>query len=142
MVCTTAVSDESEEQSVEGAEGATTEDERVACPDDVCTGALDHEGRCGTCERVFAQYARAAVSERTDEARTDEARTDEERADEDDPQRESGAGMRDFVPSEPDGDDERQCCDDDLCTGALGPDGVCGTCGRSSIKLAPSGSEA
>lgn len=138
------MSDESEEQS---AEGATTEDERVACPDDVCTGALDHEGRCGTCERVFAQYARAAVSavadeERTDEARTDEEGADEERSDEDDPQREAGAGMRDFVPSEPDDEDERQCCDDDLCTGALGPDGVCGTCGRSSIKLAPSGSEA
>jgi hypothetical protein len=36
---------------------------------------------------------------------------------------------------------ERVCCPDDLCTGALGPDGVCGTCGRSSIKLKPAGED-
>lgn len=123
-----------------------TVDERVACPDDVCTGALDHEGRCGTCERVFAQYARSeeegSEEEGSDEESSEEESSEEESSDEGDPQREHGAGMRDFVPSEPDGEDERECCDDDLCTGALGPDGVCGTCGRSSIKIAPSGSEA
>lgn len=141
------MSNESNDRDELGVEAAVSGDERVACPDDVCTGALDHEGRCGTCERVFSQYARGAgeesrvAEERTEEERTEEERADEERSDEGDPQREVGAGMRDFVPSEPD-DDERECCDDDLCTGALGRDGVCGTCGRSSIKPSSNASDA
>ncbi len=110
--------------------------ERVACPNDLCTGALDHEGRCGTCDMVFAQYARAEQHEKREDE-PNEARREEEPEDEPkETERESvpAAYRAPSAPVERDSSDERQCCDDDLCTGALGPDGVCGTCGRSSIK--------
>lgn len=127
------------ESSTDEAEREAT-DERVCCPDDLCTGALDHEGRCGVCERVFAQYARSepvtSAVEASEESEASEA--SEESAVSEDGEVESGAeypsAYREAPPTE-EIESERECCDDDLCTGALGPDGVCGTCGRSSIKL-------
>lgn len=108
--------------------------ERVCCPDDLCTGALDHEGRCGECGRVFAQYAREPA-QRSEEPRSEEPRVESDG--ESDGEGEAPAypaAYREAPPTE-EVEPERECCDDDLCTGALGPDGVCGTCGRSSIKL-------
>lgn len=104
--------------------------ERVCCPDDLCIGALDHEGRCGECARVFAQYARAQHvhegSEREDSEREDSEREFVSETPGDPAAYREAPAMEEL---------ERECCDDDLCTGALGPDGVCGTCGRSSIKV-------
>jgi hypothetical protein len=119
------------------------ENDRVACPNDLCTGALDREGRCGTCEMVFAQYARredvteAAASvaeEASDPAAMPEARAI--RADGEEPATEASQEVEGAASDETEASDEveRVCCPDDLCTGVIGADGRCGTCGRSEAQ--------
>jgi hypothetical protein len=120
-------------------------EERVCCPDDLCTGALDRTGRCGTCERTFAQYARGeAVGEEVaqthaPDAAGDVARDEVSRAEPDEGEVARDEGAEDGATSESSEDaagesreDERVCCPDDLCTGVIGADGRCGTCGRAA----------
>jgi hypothetical protein len=123
-------------------------DERVCCPDDLCTGVLDPLGRCGTCGRGFDPPSpRAIASERP-------TADDPEREPEDQGPREGLAGPAEPDASRlgsdvetaeteavddrvrPDADEgERVCCPDDLCTGALDVLGRCGTCGRLAQDL-------
>lgn len=117
-----------------------TESNRVACPNDLCTGALDRDGRCGTCAMVFAQYARpesaAEPAESDAEASSDPAAMPEAPAvsDEGDaPSDEAREAREAGEEGEAREEGERVCCPDDLCTGAIGADGRCGTCGRSEL---------
>jgi hypothetical protein len=125
------------------AEGAA-EPERICCPDDLCVGALDETGRCGTCGARFAQYARARgedsgasselpVAHEATEASgardggEREAGVERQRFDEDEA---SLAEDREGEAREDEALRDRVCCPDDLCTGVIGEGGVCGTCGR------------
>lgn len=112
--------------------------DRVCCPDDFCTGILDQNGTCGTCDRTYSQYASSAnkpaphdespeenqavaVDTRQD---TDEANESAEASTSTEVSSETRS-MEDFSP------DDRIVCPDDMCTGVIGPDGHCGTCGIS-----------
>jgi hypothetical protein len=90
-------------------------DERVPCEDELCTGVLDAAGVCGTCSKQGSREAGAAL--RTP-ATTPEHDVEEANASESD--------------SEGEGDEsDRLPCTDDMCTGLIGADGRCGTCGRT-----------
>jgi hypothetical protein len=86
-------------------------DERTPCPDDLCTGILDTDGRCGTCGRAGDGTVVPPTTASLDDAAPAEPSDD-------------GS-----APSEP---DERVPCPDDMCTGLVGSDGRCGTCGRAA----------
>ncbi len=99
------------------------ETERVLCDDGMCTGIVGPEGRCGTCGRRCESAPRAppADDDRTVDARNDEGAIDAPPAEasrEEVPDREAAAD-----------DDDRTLCPDGMCTGILGADGRCGTCG-------------
>lgn len=99
-------------------------DERVPCPDGACTGLIGDDGRCGTCGRAGpvrdAPRAESAPRHVAPDVPDVPAVPDvpDERA---------------LAPTTaaPDDDttDERVPCDDGMCTGILGVDGRCGTCG-------------
>ena len=90
-------------------EETTFDPSRRLCPDGNCVGVLDAEGRCSVCGLPEGAEAVAAAAER--------------------------------APVEPEGnratttggfDPGRRLCDDGSCVGVVGPDGVCGTCGRKA----------
>ena len=96
-------------------------DERVLCSDDTCIGLVGPDGRCRECGALYTgseslpQNIGDISPEETPKADTDPGETASE-------------------PSEPEGtydsDEERVCCSDETCVGIIGPDGVCGTCGK------------
>lgn len=92
--------------------------ERVPCPDEMCVGILGPGGRCGTCGRTAEPGTPlpSAPEPGEDEEEAEEAGADEER---------EAAGETAGADA-----DERVLCPDEMCTGILGPDGRCGTCGR------------
>lgn len=97
--------------------------ERVLCDDGMCTGIVGPEGRCGTCGR-HCESAPPRVTAREDElvdARNDEGAIDAPTPTE----------PREEVPDRETvtDDDDRTLCPDGMCTGVLGADGRCGTCG-------------
>jgi hypothetical protein len=106
-------------------------EDRELCPDELCTGIIGEDGRCGTCGRMREGEAppgkkAAAASDAPDAPDDDdvEVETGEPGGDEDGGEVEESAGSSAYDP------DERIPCPDELCTGIIGPDGRCGTCGR------------
>jgi|LNFM01.1.fsa_nt_gb hypothetical protein len=112
------------------------EEVRVCCPDDLCTGALDATGLCGTCGRLFSQYARS--SDDSDVAPTSGPESIAENLDDSPVAAEMAASERgEEEASEGGGAEvERECCPNDLCTGVLDHGGVCGTCGQTAATFA------
>jgi hypothetical protein len=103
-------------------------EDRELCPDELCTGIIGEDGRCGTCGRMREGEAppgkkAAAASDAPDDDDV-EVETGEPGGDEDGGEVEESAGSSAYDP------DERIPCPDELCTGIIGPDGRCGTCGR------------
>ena len=88
---------------------------RRLCPDGSCVGVLGADGRCSVCERpagAAGESMAEAAPEAWAAASSDGAQVTE-RGD-------AGSGF----------DPTRRLCDDGSCVGVVGPDGVCGTCGR------------
>lgn len=91
--------------------------ERVPCPDEMCVGIIGPSGRCGTCGRV-AEPGTPLPSEPESSA-----------ADVDENEEPAAVEEREAATDGFDAE-ERVLCPDEMCTGILGPDGRCGTCGR------------
>lgn len=123
---------EVKDDSVEPSEA----DDRVCCPDDLCTGALDAKGLCGTCGRLFSQYAKNLDTVANDERAEGDA-DDHDRAPpavtrvQDLP---TAAEVRAIETDDGADSIDRECCPNDLCTGALDREGVCGTCGAKAAS--------
>ncbi len=125
--------------------------DRVCCPDDLCTGILNEKGTCGTCDRTYSQYARVLRAEAPDAAdqpaigtvdgdstaenSADERGSARDESDESDDSDDSASGDDDDSddPAATDAPDptERVLCSDDMCTGIIGTNGLCGTCGAA-----------
>jgi hypothetical protein len=102
-------------------------DDRIPCPDDMCTGVLGPDGACGTCGRRgdpdSVARARAAASTSESEHSDDLSGEDRDAA--------AAALSGDSSSASTSGDDEeRRPCADEMCTGILDASGRCGTCGR------------
>jgi hypothetical protein len=118
-------------------EGLTS---RVPCIDDMCTGVLDAKGVCGTCGKQGDVSLLERVADE-DASGPDAAEAAEARGERTDDDGDAIANERDHAPDEardeidedetPD-PDERVPCGDDMCTGIIGADGKCGTCGKAA----------
>jgi hypothetical protein len=108
--------------------------ERVPCIDEMCTGVLDAKGVCGTCgkqgdvsllERIADEDASGPDAAEAADARGDSVAVEAAPASDDDESRaRDDAGEHALEPS------DRVPCSDDMCTGIIGADGKCGTCGK------------
>lgn len=87
-------------------------EDRVPCTDDLCTGIVGPDGRCGTCGRSADANADTATQNR------------------DEPPIQATDRYSDGENNENEHID-RVPCADEMCTGILGSDGRCGTCGRT-----------
>lgn len=111
-------------------------DKREMCPDGMCIGVIGPDGRCKVCGKPGASGTRAApeggssswrpsappASGEDDEyEQGDDANRDRERSARPEPR--GRAASFDVVG-------ERVPCPDGLCTGIIGRDGRCGTCGK------------
>jgi hypothetical protein len=81
-------------------------DERIPCPDELCTGTIGPSGRCNYCGRAASP-----------EASPSDAATAPE------------STVAHLSAETLDGD-ERVPCVDDLCTGTVNERGTCNYCGR------------
>ena len=107
-------------------EATFSPDERILCPDEMCTGILDPDGRCGTCGRIVPLGPRASLAVAAQceaEHPVEELETSQDPADELPPTPKVVGLDEDLDP------DERVPCRDDMCTGILDSSGRCGTCG-------------
>jgi len=95
---------------------------RVLCGDDACIGTIGPDRRCKLCGRPYEGDAEvvgtgappAAADDGVEAARSDAGAAPAE------PAATAGAGAV----------GERTCCPDDACVGIIGPNGVCGICGK------------
>jgi len=100
-------------------------EDRECCPDDLCTGIIGEDGKCGVCGRSreglplekkplprAADVAVSAGSEETVEEPGEKGG-------------DSKVQQADFDP------EKRIPCSDELCTGIIGENGRCGVCGRT-----------
>jgi hypothetical protein len=86
---------------------------RRLCPDGACVGVIGPDGRCTVCAR-----AENAAPDVHDDVHGDFRAVEPA----------EGAvttTSEGFNPT-------RRLCDDGTCVGVVGPDGVCGTCGRKA----------
>jgi hypothetical protein len=107
-----------------------TLDDREPCPDDLCTGIIGENGRCGVCGRKREGPPPKKEGRSISSASSGRPYPD---SDDDFPETEEAEGeTRDEDGDEgvSSGDEERIPCPDDLCTGIIGPNGRCGVCGR------------
>ncbi len=92
--------------------------ERVPCDDGMCTGIVGLDGRCGTCGLAGERAPTAApASHDAPEAHAP-------------PEADAPDALPEAAPEARD-DDARVPCGDDMCTGIVGLNGRCGTCGRA-----------
>lgn len=97
-------------------------DERILCPDDTCIGIIGPDGRCKICKTPYSGELPTAL--------TGDAQGLSNPSD--------GPPVDAETPAAADDDNEllggqdRRPCPDDTCIGIIGPDGTCGTCGRSA----------
>jgi len=98
-----------------------TLDGRVLCGDDACVGTIGADRRCKICGKPYE--GGEPVSEGASAAGpAPETKPDSAAA--------PPAADADGTAADP---DERRCCPDDACTGIVGADGKCGTCGKPGI---------
>ena len=99
---------------------------RVLCMDGNCIGVVGPDGNCRVCglpyegDEALPPVSAPAPSGTLSEAMTPSSEDDGKTASEDD-----GGADSEAVS------DERVCCIDDSCIGIIGPDGLCGTCGKA-----------
>ena len=89
---------------------------RVLCADDACIGTIGADRRCKLCGKPYE--GAEPLSEGAPAAADPPAQAAAE---------EASAAATTEAPPDP---DERRCCPDDACTGIIGADGKCGTCGK------------
>jgi hypothetical protein len=99
-----------------------TLEDRILCEDDTCIGLIGPDGKCKVCGRIYEGAAPlphkkekdAELPEKVDLSSGDEISKDT------------------LSQMEPLDEEERILCPDDTCIGIIGPDGKCGTCGKSA----------
>ena len=97
-------------------------EDREPCPDDLCTGIIGDDGRCGVCGRLReGRPPREASRRAPEEAEAGDAGRAEGQED----------AEVEIVAGESGDEEDRVPCPDDLCTGIIGEDGRCGICGRA-----------
>jgi hypothetical protein len=101
-----------------------TLEDRILCSDGACIGLVGPDGRCKVCGKEYlGDEPLPPVEPRDQPAETSEPLRSPDQGD-------RGADGHDSTDAtDP---DERVCCPDDMCVGIIGPDGRCGTCGRSA----------
>lgn len=90
-------------------QGSSSIEERELCADELCTGIIGPDGRCGVCGKTKQEIMMSG--------------------------REVSSGEDDADATAGDGGDDVQMedrivCPDELCTGIIGKDGRCGVCGK------------
>ena len=101
-------------------------EDRECCPDELCTGIMGENGRCGVCGRMRKGPPPAKKVSAEGEPDGGFSREEEDAEDEGGPADPDDPGEAEaaFDP------DERVPCADGLCTGIIGEDGRCGVCGK------------
>lgn len=94
--------------------------ERELCPEGTCIGLIGPEGFCKECGRPGRG---AGIDPRTQGLRSEDEVAGEL----------ASAVVEDDAASAPEDFAERRLCPDGTCIGVIGPDGVCGECGRPAV---------
>ncbi len=93
-------------------------EERILCEDDTCIGLVGSDRKCKVCGRVYE--GSSPLPKGGEDSADSEIST---------ASMESSALLSETDKADP---GERIPCLDDLCVGIIGPDGKCGTCGKST----------
>lgn len=101
-------------------------EDRELCPDELCTGIIGENGRCGVCgrprEKGAGEDQTPSVEPGAEEPGAESLPDSEEPAEAQEAEEEKA---EEFGP------EDRIPCADGLCTGIIGEDGRCGVCGRT-----------
>ena len=95
-------------------------DDRVLCPDDMCTGLIGPDGKCKVCGAESPDGPPPARG-------TAKAPAPAPKAPPRPVAKSKGKGKGESDGFDP---DDRILCSDDTCTGLVGPDGKCKVCGK------------
>jgi hypothetical protein len=98
--------------------------ERILCEDDACIGLVGPDGKCKVCGLVYKGPESVSALGRG------EVVTDDGTPGGDADAASFSNGLR--TESDDSDVDDRVLCSDDTCIGIIGPDGVCGTCGKTA----------
>ena len=101
-------------------------DERVLCSDDACIGLVGPDRCCKVCGGVYT-----GVESLPDALERQSPMGSEDPVESVDPVI-GGESTPNSEQETLDDPDERICCSDDTCIGLSGPNGICGTCGKSA----------
>jgi hypothetical protein len=124
--------DDEEDEEDEGDEGEDLDlEERVLCVDGACIGVVGRDGKCKICGTPHPDGPPAASSpvspastEKAEQSPEGEPVANEDQAAADD-DGEAGTGTEDPLDFS-----KRVLCSDGTCTGVIGKDGRCRTCGK------------
>jgi hypothetical protein len=112
-------------------------DKRELCPDGMCVGVIGPDGRCKVCGKQGTGKvgtAEAAASPRKEKDEAGEAPKESSSSGDwrplSVPPGEQAAGTPSKSADRPDWERERVPCPDGMCTGIIGRNGRCGTCGK------------
>lgn len=98
-----------------------TLEDRILCEDDTCIGLIGPDGKCKICGRIYE--GTAPLPRENDNIETsEETESLAKYATQEEPSTDSNSFD----------EEERVLCPDDTCIGIIGPDGKCGTCGKSA----------
>lgn len=98
--------------------------ERILCEDDACIGLVGSDGRCKVCGLEYRgpeSVSAIGCGEVVSDGGTFAADAD------------AAAFLGESqIASDGSDVDDRVLCPDDTCVGIIGPDGLCGTCGKTA----------
>jgi hypothetical protein len=97
---------------------------RVLCGDDACIGTIGPDKRCKLCGRPYEGDAEVGSGGAPPAGTDDGAGTARSDADDAPAEAEPAATAGTEVSG------LRSCCPDEACVGIIGPNGVCGICGK------------
>lgn len=111
-------------------------DRRELCSDGMCVGVIGKDGRCKVCGKPGS--GATPVQDRAGSSRAAAADWrpgavpggEEDVADEEDFEGSGEGGASSTAGGRPDFERTRVPCSDDMCTGIIGRNGRCGTCGK------------
>ena len=103
-------------------------EDRVLCSDGACIGVVDSNGLCKVCGKVYEGDETLPSTDSAAPAPSATDQTFKEELEENDSPYEKA--LLEAAESAPD-PSERVCCPDETCIGIIGPDGRCGTCGKT-----------
>jgi hypothetical protein len=129
---------EESEKVVAEEDGAFDPDKRELCPDGMCVGVIGPDGRCKVCGKQGT--GKTATSEADAPSRKEQdvaANAPKESSSSDEWRPLSVPGGAPVEASSksadrPDWERERVPCPDGMCTGIIGRNGRCGTCGKAA----------